>query len=64
MTITPSEMKEINGECCQTNCTNTATHYMYWPGQGKKMVCTECAQKAKAVGRAMGVDIYIEAKDE
>ena len=60
MTLTQSELKEMNNECCQTNCSDPATHYVFWPGQGKKMMCEIHAQKAKRIASHMGFDVHVE----
>jgi hypothetical protein len=58
MTITISEMKELNNECCQINCNAQATHTMYWPGQKPKLVCARHEYNAKVVAEAMGIYLH------
>lgn len=60
MTMTIREMKELNGECCQDNCSEKATHYVYWPGETKKMMCDLHTAKAKVIGKHMGFHIHTE----
>ena len=60
MVMTIREMKELNGECCQDNCSNVGTHYVYWPGQGNKRMCLEHARKAEEISRVMGFSLHIE----
>lgn len=63
MTITQSEMKELNNECCQDNCSDTATHKVYWPGQGCKKMCAIHAAKARRIAEAMGFNVHIELNE-
>lgn len=60
MTMTIAEIKELNGECCQTNCEDRATHYVFWPGQGKKMMCEAHKDKALGISRVMGFSLHTE----
>lgn len=62
MTMTISEIKELNEECCQTNCNRPATYYVFWPGDGKKMMCEEDKNKAIRIANVMGFNLYTEEK--
>ena len=46
--------------CNQDNCVEPATHRVFWPGREPGVSCEKHAQKAQAVGRAMGCYIHIE----
>lgn len=44
--------------CQQNDCTNEATHDVYWPGKHTKQ-CLEHAKKAQALGNFMGFQVLI-----
>lgn len=60
MTVYISELKELNGECCQTTCSEPATVYVFWPGQGKKSMCPEHGAKAQRIASSMGFTVHVE----
>jgi hypothetical protein len=63
MTITQSEIKELNNECCQTNCSEQATYKVYWPGDKPKLICEQHKMMAKNVAGAMGTYVHTEKID-
>jgi hypothetical protein len=44
-------------KCVQPKCDKMATVLVFWPGDGPKGMCKECAKKAVAVGQAIGCHI-------
>ena len=61
MTITPREMKELNGECCQDNCSTKAIYEVFWPGQRPKLMCEPHMRQAKGIAGTLG--FYLHVKD-
>src|SRR5216117_1035684 len=52
---TPASMK-----CCQQDCTDEATHKVFWPGREILVMCQLDKIKAQALAAAMGCFIYTE----
>jgi hypothetical protein len=51
-------------KCCQKKCNDDATYWVFWPGEGKKGMCSFHTLKAQNVCQAMGVHIHVEEMSE
>lgn len=47
-------------ECCQKNCDADAVAKVYWPGEGRKVMCAIHVMKAQQIGAAMGAVVTSE----
>lgn len=60
MTVTISELKEMNNECHEQNCSDYPTHKVYWPGQPERRYCYFHAQKAIITALTIGFHLQVE----
>lgn len=63
MSLTEIELKEPIYKCCQYDCSEVATHKVYWPGQEMKKMCPIHAAKAKRIASLMNFYLHTEVME-